>query len=291
VRARREVILCGGVINSPQLLQLSGIGDPEHLAEIGVPLVHALPGVGKNLRDHYTPRFTARVKNAATFNERVRGLPFAAEVVKWLIGKPSVLSLPATVCYAFARSHPALEVNDIQITFMPASYREGNQSALDDQPGMTIAAWQQRPESLGYVQARNSDPFTKPLIQPNYLAEASDRAVLLAGLKLARAILRSAPMAPFFGGEIYPGEDVVTDEQLMDTARKRGTTTFHMMGTCRMGPTGDATAVVDHRLRVRGIEGLRVVDASIMPTMPSANTNAATLMIGEKAAQMIREGG
>jgi choline dehydrogenase len=289
VRARREVILCGGVINSPQLLQLSGIGDPAHLAEIGVPLVHALPGVGMNLRDHYTPRFTARVKNAETFNERVRGLPFAQEVVKWLMGKPSVLSLPATVSYAFARSHPALEVNDLQITFMPASYREGNQSALDDQPGMTIAAWQQRPDSLGFVRARSADPFEKPMIQPNYLAEASDRAVLLAGLKLARAILRSAPMAPFFGGEIYPGDGVITDEELMQTARDRGTTTFHMMGACRMGPAADPTAVVDHALRVRGVDGLRVADASIMPTMPSANTNAATLMIGEKAAQLIRD--
>ncbi|MCL5776403.1 GMC family oxidoreductase N-terminal domain-containing protein [Limibaculum sp. FT325] len=289
VRARREVILAGGVINSPQLLQVSGIGDPEHLAAIGVPLLMALPGVGRNLRDHYTPRFTARVRNARTFNELARGLPFAAEVVRWLIGKPSILSLPSTACYAFARSDPALEVNDLQITFMPASYMEGHQSRLDDRPGMTIAAWQQRPDSLGHVLARSADPFEKPLIQPNYLAEASDRRVLLAGLRLARAILRSAPMAPYFDGEIFPGDAVQSDDELLATAKARGTTTFHMMGTCRMAPESDPTAVVDHRLRVRGIGGLRVADASIMPTMPSANTNAAALMIGEKAADLIRE--
>lgn len=289
VRARREVVLSGGVINSPQLLQLSGIGDPEHLGQIGVPPRHALPGVGMNLRDHYTPRFTARVKNAETFNERAHGIRLAAEVGKWLVGKPSIIALPATACYAFARSHPALEVNDLQITFMPASYKEGQQSQLDDQPGMTIAAWQQRPDSLGFVRAQSANPFEKPLIQPNYLAEASDRQVLLAGLKLARAILRSNPMQPYFAGEIFPGDAVQTDDELLETAKARGTTTFHMMGTCRMGPGSDMTAVVDHRLKVRGIEGLRVADASIMPTMPSANTNASTLMIGEKASDLIRE--
>ncbi|MEL6477083.1 MAG: GMC oxidoreductase, partial [Pseudomonadota bacterium] len=284
------VILCGGVINSPQLLQVSGIGDPSHLAEIGVPVRHALPGVGANLRDHYTPRFSARVKGAETFNERARGWAFAEEVGKWLIGRPSILSLPATACYAFARSDSVLDVNDLQITFMPASYKEGHQSTLDDQPGMTIAAWQQRPESLGWVRARSANPFEKPAIQPNYLAEERDRRVLLAGLRLARRILRTAPMAPFFAGEIYPGDAVQSDGDLLATARERGTTTFHMMGTCRMGPQGDPSAVVDDRLRVRGIDALRVADASIMPTMPSANTNAATLMIGEKTAEMIRTG-
>ncbi|MEM7508678.1 MAG: GMC family oxidoreductase N-terminal domain-containing protein [Pseudomonadota bacterium] len=288
VRARREVILSGGVINSPQLLQLSGIGDPEHLRGIGVEVRHALPGVGENLRDHYTPRFTARVKNAETFNERARGLAFGMEIAKWLAGRPSILSLPATACYAFARSDPALDVNDLQVTFMPASYKEGHQSTLDDRPGMTIAAWQQRPDSLGYVRARSSDPFEKPQIQPNYLSTESDRRVLLAGLRLARAILRTEAMEPFFAGELYPGDAVVSDEDLLATARERGTTTFHMMGTCRMGPEGDATAVVDAELRIRGIEALRVADASIMPSMPSANTNASTLMIGEKAADLIR---
>jgi len=245
------VILSGGVINSAQLLQLSGIGDPAHLAQIGVPLRHAAPGVGANLRDHYTPRFTARVKDAATFNERAGGRALWQEVGKWVMGRPSILSLPSTACYAFAKSDPVLEDSDLQITFMPASYKEGHQSQLDDEPGMTLAAWQQRPESTGFVRARSNDPFEKPQIQPNYLSVETDRRVLLAGLKLARALMRTAPMQPFFGGELYPGEAVQSDADLLQTARERGTTTFHMIGTCRMGPAHDPTAVVDSALRVR----------------------------------------
>ncbi|MEM0945707.1 MAG: GMC family oxidoreductase N-terminal domain-containing protein, partial [Pseudomonadota bacterium] len=208
VMARREVIVAGGVVNSPQLLQLAGIGDPEHLAEIGVETRLALPGVGRNLRDHFTPRFSARVKNADTFNERVHMPNLAWEAVKWAMRKPSILGIPSTVCYCFARSDPALDVNDLQITFMPASYKEGVQSTLDTRPGMTVAAWQQRPDSLGTVLARSSDPFEKPRIDANYLGEESDRQVLLAGLRLARKLLRTEPMAPYFAGELYPGDGV-----------------------------------------------------------------------------------
>ena len=288
VMAGREVILSGGVINSPQLLQLSGIGDPAHLSGIGVAVRHALPGVGQNLRDHYTPRFTARVKGAETFNERARGLAFGAEVVKWMAGRPSILSLPSTVCYAFAKSDPVLEESDLQITFMPASYREGVQSQLDDRPGMTLAAWQQRPESTGWVRARSGDPFEKPEIQPNYLSAPDDRRVLLAGLRLVRLLMRTAPMQPYFDGELYPGEAVQSDQDLLATAIERGTTTFHMIGTCAMGGDPARGAVVGPDLRVHGIDGLRVIDASIMPTMPAANTNAAALMIGEKGADLLR---
>lgn len=287
LRAAREVLLCGGVVNSPQLLQLAGVGDPNQLSEIGLPVTHDLPGVGQNLRDHYTPRFTARVKNADTFNERTRGWRLMREALKWSFGHPSALGLASTICYAFARSDPALEETDLQITFMPASYKEGVQSTLDDRPGMTIAAWQQRPESVGTINVGSADPFDKPIIHANYLGEESDRRVLLAGLKMARKLLRTKPMEPYFDGEIYPGDSVVSDDELLDTARERGTTTFHMIGTCRMGPKSDPTAVVDHTLRVHGLQNIRVIDASIMPTMPSANTNAATLMIAEKAASMI----
>ena len=289
IRAGREVILSGGVINSPQVLQLAGIGDPDHLGRIGVSVRHALPGVGQNLRDHFTPRFSARVKNSDTFNERVHGLRLMGEAVKWVFRRPSVLGVPSTVCYIFTKSDPALDVNDLQITFMPASYKEGVQSTLDDRPGMTVAAWQQRPDSLGTVLARSADPFDKPVIDANYLGEESDRRVLLAGMKLARRLIRTEPMKPYFEGELYPGDAVQSDEDLLAVARERGTTVFHMMGTCRMGPDNDKTAVVDDRLRVKGIQGLRVIDASIMPSMPSANTNAATLMIAEKGAALVRE--
>jgi choline dehydrogenase len=153
---------------------------------------------------------------------------------------------------------------------------------------MTIASWQQRPDSTGYVRAKSADPFAAPTIQPNYLAAESDRRVLLAGMKIARRLISSPPLQKYYEREEFPGVQAQSDEDLMTAAKQRGTTTFHLMGTCRMAPDNDPTAVVDDQLRVRGLENLRVVDASIMPTMPSANLNASVLMIAEKAADMIR---
>jgi len=287
IAARKEVILSGGVINSPQLLQLSGIGDPAHLGELGIDVRHALPAVGLGLRDHYAPRFTARVKNAGSLNQRAQGLGLVPEVAKWLLGKPSVLGLQATMVYAFWRSDPAIANSDLQLTFTPASYVSGRQTVLDKFPGMTVASWQQRPESTGYVKAVTTDPFDKPVINPRYLEHETDRQVLLAGMKLVRRILRSTPMAKYFDGEEFPGDHVQSDHDLMEAAKIRATTTFHPMGTCRMGPATDKSTVVDDQLRLHGLEGLRVVDASIMPNMPSANLNAATIMIAEKASDMI----
>lgn len=288
VGARREVILSGGTYNSPQLLQLSGIGPASLLNELGIPVHHGLAGVGENLRDHYAPRFVARVKGTDSINERVRGVRLVGEVLKYLTTRKGVLSLSPTLVYGFWRSDPTLELGDVQFTFTPASYKEGVQSQLDDYPGMTIASWQQRPESLGYVRVRNADPFEAPMIQPNYLDAEEDRRVLLAAMKLARRLLASKPLEPYYEREDFPGTQVQSDDELLDAARARGTTTFHPMGTCRMGPATDSTAVVDDQLRVHGLDGLRVVDASIMPTMPSANLNAATMMIAEKASDLIR---
>ncbi len=287
VYARREVILSGGTFNSPQLLQLSGIGDPEFLQTIGVDVVHALPGVGENLRDHYPTRMTARVEGIKTINERSRGLPLAWEIAKYFTTGKGILTLQPTLVACFWKSDESLEYSDLQITFTPASYAEGVQSQLDVEPGMTIAVWQQRPESRGYVRARSKDPFEKPAIQPNYLADEMDQRVILGGIKLSRRLFRTDPLAPYFAGELSPGDDVQTDDEILNYARGRGTTAFHPMGTCRMGPASDPGAVVDPELRVHGLEGLRIADASIMPTMPSANTNASSLMIGEKAADMI----
>jgi choline dehydrogenase len=288
VTARREVILSGGTYNSPQLLQISGIGDPDHLGSIGVKTRHALKGVGQNLRDHYAPRFVARVKNIDTINEKVRGLGLAREVLKWTFTRKGVLSLSPTLVYCFWRSEPGVANSDLQLTFTPGSYKQGVQSQLDDFPGMTVASWQQRPESRGYVRAESGDAFEPPVIQPNYLAEEGDRRVLLAGMKLARRLLASKPLEAFYDVEEYPGPDCVTDDDLLQAARERGTTTFHPMGTCKMGPDTDPNAVVDDQLRVHGLEGLRVVDASVMPMMLSANLNAATIMIAEKASDLIR---
>ncbi len=287
VRARREVILSGGAYNSPQLLQLSGIGPGRLLQSLGIEVRHELAGVGENLRDHYAPRFVARVRNIDTINERARGWRLGLEVANWLTRRRGILSLSPTLVYCFWRSTPEVETSDLQMTFTPASYKEGVQGQLEDEPGMTVAAWQQRPESRGWVRATSADPLEPPRIQPNYLAEEEDRRVLLAGMKLARKLLASKPLEPYYEREDFPGPDVRTDDELMAAARARGTTTFHPMGTCRMGPASDPGAVVDDRLRVHGLEGLRVIDASIMPMMLSANLNAAALMIGAKGADMV----
>ncbi|MEQ1615618.1 MAG: GMC oxidoreductase, partial [Hyphomicrobiaceae bacterium] len=288
VRARREVILSGGTFNSPQLLQLSGIGPAELLKSNGIEVRHALAGVGENLRDHYAPRFVARVKNIDTINERARGWRLGLEVADWVFRRKGILGLVPTLVYAFWRSEPSVANSDLQLTFTPASYREGVQGELEREPGMTVASWQQRPDSRGYVRVRSGNPFDAPIIQPNYLAEESDRRVLLAGMKLARKLLASKPLEPFYEREDFPGPHVQSDDELLGAAKERGTSTFHPSGTCRMGPASDPAAVVDDQLRVRGFEGLRVVDASIMPTMLSANLNAATMTLADKASDMIR---
>ena len=288
VTARREVILAGGSFNSPQLLQLSGVGDPEHLRSVGIECRHALPGVGQNLRDHFAPRMTVRVKNIRTINETTRGLSLMGEAMKYALSRQGALSLSPTLVYVFWRSHPAVEQSDIQMTFTPASYDDGVQGKLEPDPGMTFAAWQQRPESHGHCLIRSADPFEQPLIDPKYLSVDSDAQVLLGGLRLARELSKSAPLAPFYDYEAYPGDQIQSDDEMLAMARERGTTTFHPAGTCRMGPATDPTAVVGDDLRVHGLAGLRVADASIMPMMLSANLNAATMMIAEKASDMIR---
>src|ERR1051325_11075999 len=287
VRARREIILSGGTFNSPQLLQLSGVGEPEFLKSKGIAVHHALPGVGENLRDHYAPRVSVRVKNMRTINERSRGLNLAAEIFKWCVGGKSILGLSPTQVYCFWKSHDALETSDIQLTFTPASYREGMQGQLETEPGMTSAPWQQRPESKGHVRIRSADPVEQPAIQPNYLTAEIDRRILVAAMRLARKLLKSRPLAPYYDYEDFPGDKVQSDDELLGAAKERGTTTFHPMGTCRMAPDNDPPSVVDDELRVRGLEGLRVVDASIMPMMLSANLNAGVMMLADKASDLI----
>ena len=285
--ATREVLLAAGAYNSPLLLQLSGIGDPHVLGTLGIETNHALPGVGANLRDHYAPRLVARVKNIETINELSRGTRLIGEAGRWLLSRRGILSLSPTLVYCFWYSGEQRVTPDLQLTFTPASYREGVQGELEPEPGMTAAVWQQRPESTGTVRPLSNDPFDAPAIQPNYLAEELDQRVLVAGMRLARSLLRTDPLAPYYDDEAFPGNDVQTDDELLDAARGRATTTFHPAGTCRMGPASDPMAVVDDQLRVHGLQGLRVIDASIMPTMLSANLNAATMMIAEKASDMI----
>ena len=288
VRAKKEVILAGGAYNSPQLLQLSGVGSPEQLQSLGIEVRHALSGVGEGLQDHYAPRTVARVKNIQTINELRQGWHLWVEALKWATTRRGLLSLSPTMVYCFWHSGETNESSDLQLTFTPASYKEGVQGQLEDEPGMTVASWQQRPESRGYVRLRSADPFDAPVIQTNYLAAELDRRVIVAGMKLARRLLKSGALAPYYAYEDFPGPNVQSDDEFLGAAIQRGTTTFHPGCTCRMGPAESTWAVVDDHLRVHGLEGLRVIDASVMPRMISANLNASTMMIADKASDLIR---
>ena len=287
VAARREVILSGGAVNTPKLLQISGVGPANLLRRIGVKLVHHVPGVGENLRDHYSLRLSARVRNATTINDLARGPRFGREVARWLLGRPSILSLSPVLIHAFCKSRPTLADSDLQLSFVPGSVREGFPGMLDAFPGMTCGGYQQRPESTGFVRARSAEPADPPAIQPNYLTHETDGEVLVAGIRMARRLLQTEALAPYYEAESFPGADVQTDDELLDFARSRGSTVYHLVGTARMGAAGDTLGVVDHALRVRGLESLRVADASVMPSLPSGNTHAPTMMIAEKAADAI----
>ncbi|MEO3427441.1 GMC family oxidoreductase N-terminal domain-containing protein [Pelagibius sp. CAU 1746] len=287
VRARREVILCGGAIASPQLLQISGIGAPELLNRIGVPVVQPLAAVGENLRDHFAARMVARMSGLPTINDRVRGLGIVKEIARYALTRRGALALTPTLVYCFWKSDPALSCGDIQVSFTPASYPAGVWAGLDSFPGATVGCWQQRPRSSGHVRARSADPFEQPVFQPNYLAEEEDRRAIVAAMRLGRRLMQSPPFARYVDAELWPGAGVQSDEDLLEHARQTGNTTYHPMGSCRMGPAERPDTVVNSQLRVHGTEGLRVADTSIMPTMPAANTNAPALMIGEKAADMI----
>ncbi len=288
VHARKEVIICSGAINTPKLMQLSGIGPAPLLASLGIPLRHELPGVGENLRDHFSVRLVARVRNSLTINEMVNGLGLMKQIGRWLLGKPNILAVSPSLVHWFAKSDKALTRPDLQGVFSPASYKEGYVGLLDNFPGMTVGVWGHRPFSVGYVHAQSSDPLQEPLVQANYLADARDREVLLSGMRQARELLRTAELAGYFESEAMPGESVTSDQALLDYARRYGVSACHLIGTSRMGPKEDPMAVVDDRLCVHGLQGLRIVDASIMPSTPSANTCAATMMIAEKASDMIR---
>lgn len=287
IKASREVVLCAGAIASPQILQLSGIGCHSHMQSLGIPTNLDLPGVGENLRDHYAVRSVLRIRNMPTINERVRGLSLAREVAKYALTRTGALALTPTLVYGFWKSQEGLNRGDIQLTFTPASYPDGVQSGLDNFPGATIACWQHRPLSAGYVRAVSEDPFEQPEIQGNYLAEDEDRKVLLAALRVARNIVSNKPFSEYVEHEIWPGGTRQSDDELLEHAMQTGNTAYHPVGSCRMGPATSRDSVVDERLRVHGVEGLRVADASIMPMILSANVNAGSLMIGERAADFL----
>jgi choline dehydrogenase len=287
-RARREVIVSAGAVKSPHILELSGIGNPDILSSIGISVLHALPGVGENYRDHYAPRMNWRVKLHVTLNERSRGLPLAREVIKYYTQRRGILTFTAGIAYGFIKTRPELEEPDVQYHFAHASYSNAQTRVLDRQPGMTLTVYQCRPESKGSIHAKSADPMAAPAIRANYLADPIDQRVLVDGMKIGRRIINNRVMDRYRAFEMNPGDRVQTDDEWLQWARETGQTTYHVIGTCRMGP--DPAAVVDDQLRVHGLEGLRVIDASIMPTVPSGNTNAAVIMIAEKGADMIKAG-
>ena len=287
IRASQEVILCGGTYNSPQLLQLSGIGPANHLQQLGIDVRLDLAGVGSNLADHYGPRLQHRIHGEITMNELSRFPRVLPEIGKYLLFGNGALTFGVTSAIVFARSREGLASPDLQLSFTPATPLAEAQGELAKEPGATIMVQPVRAESRGTVMVGSADPALPPVIRPSYLEVESDREVLFAGVQMARRIFDAPALREVSLGEYSPGPAISTKEDIARHTQEHGTTIHHPVGTCRMGE--DPMAVVDSRLQVHGIDGLRIADASIMPTLTTGNTNAPTIMIGEKAAAMLLE--
>ena len=284
--AAREVILSAGAVGSPHLLQLSGVGDPEVLAKAGIDVRHALPGVGRNFQDHYIARMSCEVRGLETLNERGRGLAFANEIWRYVAEGSGMLTYSASLCAASVKVLEESATPDVQCVFAPASYKPGLIRKLDDKPGITGGPWQMRPFSRGYVLVRSPDPREQPAINPRYLAEDADRRAIVGGFKFLRRLFAAPSLAKHVVAETMPGPAVQSDDELLDYARQNGSTVYHASCSCMMGD--HAMSVVDGELRVHGLDGLRVIDASVMPAVSSTNTNAPTIMIAEKGADLIK---
>jgi choline dehydrogenase len=284
-RARREVLLAGGSLQSPQLLQLSGIGPAGLLRHYGLDVVHELPGVGENLQDHIGCRVIYKVKKANTINEISRSwLRQGKAGLEYLLAGKGPLMMGAAPIGLFARARPTSASPDCQYQFLAGSL-DAPGKPMHPFPACSLVCIPCRPESRGWLRIKSPDPAVFPAMQPNYLATQNDKDTMVAGLRLARSIFQTPTMQAIITEEFWPGADKDSDEDWLEHVRNTGSTTFHQTSTCMMGDT--PLSVVDNELRVHGIGGLRVVDASVMPTVISGNTNAATIMIAEKAADLI----
>ena len=282
--AAREVIVSAGAVKSPQLLELSGIGQAERLRGLGITMVHDLPGVGENLRDHYAPRMRWRIgAKGYSYNDKARGLGIVREVLKYMIKRTGLLGLPAAPVRAFFRTRDGLETPDSCIGWFPMLIAPGYK--LDSESGLTTFTHPLRSESTGNIHIAGNDPGVQPAINFNFLSSPQDADITLSGIRMTRTIMNAPAMQPLQIEEIFPDPGLLGDNELIAWVKQTAETTYHPVGTCKMGT--DPMAVVDARLRVHGITGLRVADASIMPTLTSGNTNAPSIMIGEKAADMV----
>jgi choline dehydrogenase len=283
-RATREVVVSAGTINSPQLLELSGIGQPERLQALGIEVRHALAGVGENLRDHYAPRTRWAIgAPGVTYNDRGRGFGLVKQAMRYLFSHKGMLGIPAAPVRAFVRSREGLAAPDILLGFVLMLYDPGPK--ISKTSGLTCYAHPMRPESTGHVHISAADPHTPPAINFNFLSAPIDAELTVRAVRIARALMTAPAMLALQSTEMAPGPDRTSDDDILAWVREVAETTYHPVGTCKMG--SDPMAVVDDRLKIRGLEGLRVADASIMPTLISGNTNAPSIMIGEKAADMV----
>ena len=289
VAARREVILAAGAIGSPQILQLSGVGPPALLRQHGIAVTHELPGVGDNLHDHLQIRMVYRVSNVVTLNQRANRLTGRIAMgLEYLLFRTGPLTMPPSQLGAFAKSDASQPSANIEWHVQPLSLDKFG-DPLHPYPAITPSVCNLRPTSRGQVRIKSSDPMAHPAIQLNYLSTGEDRSVVIAAMRFGRRIMAARSLERYRPEELKPGPAIQSDAELLRAAGDLGTTIFHPVGTCRMGH--DEFAVVDDRLCVRGVEGLRVIDASVMPRITSGNTNAPTVMIAEKGAEMVREDG
>ncbi len=284
-RAAREVVVSGGSINSPQLLELSGIGQPELLRSVGIEVRHELKGVGENLRDHYSPRMKWTVPESLglTYNDKGRGLGLVWQALKYALTSRGLLGLPASPIRAYIRTRVGLDAPDAAISWIP--FLADMNYTLAKKSGITAITNILRSESTGSIHVSSASPNTQPAVRFNFMTAQLDRDVTLEAMRVTRRIMTAPSMRDIATDEISPGVNINADDELLDWVKKNAETTYHPVGTCKMG--SDPMAVVDDQLRVHGMEGLRVADASIMPTLTSGNTNAPSIMIGEKASRMI----